>query len=112
MRLLGFTEFYWVVLGFIGFLLGLNGFKWVLQGFTEYYWALPSWTGFNWVFAGRRRVEMRLDGQGPRLSPGKVFDLFGESERHTLAGARRVALVDLCRVGIFIPVLPSFTDFS
>ena len=35
--LLGFPEFYWVLLGFTGFLLGFTGFYWVLLGFTGFY---------------------------------------------------------------------------
>ena len=38
--------FYWVSLGFTGFLLGFTGFHWVLLGFTGFYWVLLSWTEF------------------------------------------------------------------
>ena len=42
---MGFTGFYWV-------LLGLTGFYWVLLGFTGFYWVLLGFTGFQWVSLG------------------------------------------------------------
>ena len=40
--LLGFTGFYLVVLGFIGVNAGLRGFYPVLLGFTEFYWVFTE----------------------------------------------------------------------
>ena len=45
-------EFYWVLLGFTGFLLGFTGFYWVLLGFTEFHGVLLGFTGFHGVLLG------------------------------------------------------------
>ena len=50
--------FYWVLLGFTGFLLGFTRFYWVLLGFTGFYWVLLGFTGFYWVFTGLNWVSM------------------------------------------------------
>ena len=76
MVLLGFTGFYWVLLGFLqlnGVLLGFIGFHWVLLGFTEF---LPGFTWFYWIllgFTGFSSVELGYTGFSPRCAI--VFDL-------------------------------------
>ena len=86
MVLLGFTGFYWVLLGFLqlnGVLLGFIGFHWVLLGFTEFlpgftwfYWILLGFTGFSSVelgFTGFSSFELGCTGFSPRCAI--VFDL-------------------------------------
>ncbi len=53
--LLGFTRFFWVLLGFTGFhrvLLGFTRFFLVFLSFTGFYQVLPGFTGFYWVLLG------------------------------------------------------------
>ena len=59
---MGFTWFYWVLLGFtrfrevllgsIGFYLFFSEFRVVSPGFTGFYWVLLGFTGFYWVLLG------------------------------------------------------------
>ena len=52
MVLLGFTGFYWVLLGILqlnGVLLGFTEFYWVLLGFTRFYRVFPDFPGLYWV---------------------------------------------------------------
>ena len=70
--LLSFTEFYWVLLGFIGFYLvlpsftglccDLLGFTGFLLGYTRFYWVLLGFTGFYWVLLGFTGFERVLMG--------------------------------------------------
>ena len=60
---MGFTGFYWVLLGLNGFewvSLGLNGFYWVLLGFTGFYWVLLDFIGFYWT--GTRMSNEKMCG--------------------------------------------------
>ena len=56
--LLGFTGFYYVSLGFTGFLLAFTGFYWVSLGF---YWLLLGFIRFYWVLLGFGLPYIRLD---------------------------------------------------
>ena len=115
-----FTEFYWVLLGFTGFLRwwtvvavsftsgalrawfpqrrglffgSVTEFYRVLPSFTEFYRVLPSFTGFRLMATGRGERPVREKALGPRavaMATALAFHLVGLLRRRWLAG---VALI-------------------
>ena len=65
----GFNGFWWVSMGFDGFLMGFNGFQWVLMGFdgflmgfNGFWWVSMGFDGFLMGFNGFWWVSMGFDG--------------------------------------------------
>ena len=89
---MGFTGFYWV-------LLGLTGFNWVLLGFTRFYKDISSFTGLLLLLSGCTeffRFPQAFNGFTGFYRYYKVLK--------GIAGFDGVSLFVYC-------VLPSFTEF-